>query len=285
MPSIFAQIIHHPVAYGFGPLQFTGFGFAMLLTFVIGQIITQKEMVRRGQDAEAAGDMVFAAVVGGLLGAKIYYAILMQDASSLLSRAGFVFWGGLIGGILAVTFVVMRKKLGVARVSDSVAVSLPAAYAIGRTGCWAVGDDYGRPWNGLWATVFPEGAPPSTVTNMTSMFGIKFPAGTPLGEVVAVHPTQLYEVLMGAIMFFIIWKLRKSVHGEGWLFGLYCFMAGLERFIVEFFRAKDDRFFALGLTAAQLIAIVFALFGAAWMVARWYPKQGSASTRRAASRA
>ena len=187
MPLIFAQIIHHPVSYGVGPLQFTGFGFAMLLCFVIGQIITQREMEWRGQDPAAAGDMVFAAVIGGLLGAKIYYAILMQDPSSLWSRAGFVFWGGLIGGILAVMWVVHRKKLGIARVSDSVAVALPASYAVGRTGCWAVGDDYGSPWDGPRSVVFPNGSPQSTVANMSSMFGIRFPEGMSPNQLVAVR--------------------------------------------------------------------------------------------------
>jgi phosphatidylglycerol---prolipoprotein diacylglyceryl transferase len=281
MPLIFAQIVHHPLAYKVGPLQFTGFGFAMLMCFVIGQIILQRELERKNQDPAPAGDMIFAAVVGGLLGAKIYYAILMGDASTLLSRAGFVFWGGLIGGIVAVTAVVMWKKLGVAQMSDSAAVALPAAYAIGRTGCWAVGDDYGRPFNGPWAVSFPEGAPASTVANMTNMFGVKFPPGTPPNEVVAVHPTQLYEVLMGTVMFFIVLRFRKHDHGDGWLFGLYCLLAGLERFIVEFFRAKDDRFLPGGLTAAQLIAIIFALFGAILMAVKWSPraKQASAATR------
>jgi phosphatidylglycerol:prolipoprotein diacylglycerol transferase len=278
MPHIFAQIVHHPVSYKLGPLQFTGFGFAMLMCFVIGQIITQREMQRRGQDPQPVGDMVFAAVIGGLLGAKIYYAILTQDASSLLSRAGFVFWGGLIGGIVAVIFVVWKKRMGIARTSDPVAVALAAAYSVGRTGCWAVGDDYGKPWNGPWAVAFPEGAPPSTVANMSSAFGVKFPAGTPPNQVVSVHPTQIYEVLMGAIMFFIIMRFRKQPHGEGWLFGLYCFLQGLERFIVEFFRAKDDRFFAGGLTAAQLFALAFALFGAIWMTIKWSPNRSAAAT-------
>lgn len=271
MIHIFAEIVHHPVSYSLGPLQFTGFGFAMLLSFVIGQIIVQREMQRRGQDPQPAGDMVFAAVIGGLLGAKIYYAILVGDMSSLTSRAGFVFWGGLIGGIIAVIAVVVKKRLGIARTSDSVAVALPAAYAIGRTGCWAVGDDYGKPWNGPWAVSFPEGAPPSTVANLQAAFGVKFPPGTPLNEVVSVHPTQIYEVLMATIMFFIILRLRKQPHGEGWLFGLYCLLAGIERIIVEFFRAKDDRFFGT-LTLAQMIGVGFALFGIAWMIARWKPR-------------
>ena len=278
MIPVFAQIVHHPVSYKLGPLQFTGFGFAMLLSFVIGQIILQRELQRRGEDPSPAGDMIFAAVIGGLLGAKIYYAILMHDFSSLTSRAGFVFWGGLIGGIIAVTGVVMWKKISVARMSDPVAVALPAAYAIGRTGCWAVGDDYGRPWNGLFSVVFPEGAPPSTVGNMTSMFGVKFPEGMTPNQLVAVHPTQIYEVIMGAIMFFIVLSVRKHKHADGWLFGLYCLLAGIERFIVEFFRAKDDRFFAAGLTVAQLIAIGFALFGAIWMAFKWTPRPTRATT-------
>ncbi len=114
MFSIFASIVHHPVSYQIGPLNATGFGLAMLLAFVIGQILATNELERRGEDATPVGDMVFAAVIGGLLGAKLYYAVLMHDTASLLSRAGFVFWGGLIGGILAVMAVVIHKKLGVA---------------------------------------------------------------------------------------------------------------------------------------------------------------------------
>ncbi|MEJ7758477.1 MAG: prolipoprotein diacylglyceryl transferase [Gemmatimonadaceae bacterium] len=269
MPRIFAQIVHHPLAYELGPLQITGFGLAILLSFVIGQIILQQELDRRGEDPGPAGDMVFAAVIGGLLGAKIYYAILTQDAGSLVSRAGFVFWGGLIGGILAVSALVVVKKLGLARMSDVSGIALAGAYAVGRTGCWAVGDDYGRPFNGPWATVFPEGAPPSTAGNMSSMFGVGFPPGTPQNQVIAVHPTQIYEVGMGFVMFLILWHFRDHKHARGWLMGFYCALAGVERFIVEFFRAKDDRLFGGALTIAQVIALIFAAGGVAIMYARW----------------
>ena len=268
MPRIFATIVHHPLSYQIGPFNLTGFGLAILLTFVIAQIISQHEMERRGHDPSVMGDLVFAAVVGGLLGAKIYYAILMHDWSSLASRAGFVFWGGLIGGIVATALVMRWKKLSFARVSDVAGIALAAGYSIGRTGCWAVGDDYGRPWNGFLATKFPEGAPPSTVANMSQLFGVKFPASMPPNEVVAVHPTQLYEVALGFVMFLILWRFRDHKHAEGWLFGLYCVLAGIERFIIEFVRAKDDRILAGGLTVAQLIAILFAIGGGVWMYMR-----------------
>jgi phosphatidylglycerol---prolipoprotein diacylglyceryl transferase len=264
----------NPLSYDLGPLQLTGFGLAVLMGFVIAQIIAQRELARRGHDPEPIGDLVFAAVIGGLLGGKIYYAILMQDMSALLSRAGFVFWGGLMGGMLATYLVLRRKKLSFTRISDVSGIGIAAAYSVGRTGCWAVGDDYGRPWNGPLAVSFPEGAPPSTVSNMTELFNIPAPAGAGPNDVISVHPTQLYETALGFVMFLILWRYRDHKHAEGWLFGLYCVLAGIERFVIEFVRAKDDRFFG-ALTVAQVIALLFAVGGAVWMYMRRNPEPDS----------
>lgn len=261
---------HIPFAYDFGPLQITGFGLAMLLAFVIGQMAATEELDRRGWASEIMGDITVAAVIGGLLGAKLYYAILTGDPSAIFSRAGFVYWGGLIGGILGSVVVVVLKKDSFAKISDAAAPGLAAAYAVGRTGCWAVGDDYGRPWNSPFAVAFPDGAPPSTVANLTQQFGLKEYADLPMNQVLAVHPTQLYEVAMGLLMFWIIWRVRDHKHAMGWLFGLYCVLQGVERFIVEFFRAKDDRFFGV-LTMAQVIAIGFVVAGVVWMQMRARP--------------
>ncbi|HVS61729.1 MAG TPA: prolipoprotein diacylglyceryl transferase family protein, partial [Gemmatimonadaceae bacterium] len=75
MHTIFASIVQRPLSYDVGPLQLTGFGLAVLMSFVIGQVIAQRELARRGYDPEPIGDVVFAAVVGGLLGGKLYYAV------------------------------------------------------------------------------------------------------------------------------------------------------------------------------------------------------------------
>ena len=257
-------IVHEPFVYHLGPLEIGGFGLAMLMCFVTGQILLTRELIRRGYDPAPVGDLVFAAVIGGLLGAKIYYAILTQDMGALFSRAGFVFWGGLIGGIIATSLVVRFKKLRWSTISDASAMSLAAAYSVGRTGCWAVGDDYGRPWDSPLAVQFPEGAPPSTAANMSQLFGVSFPPGTDPSAVIAVHPTQIYEVMLGFVMFLVVWRFRDHKHAAGWLFGLYAVLAGLERFIIEFVRAKDDRFFG-GLTLAQVIALGFVVAGLAWM--------------------
>ena len=91
----------HKFEIAIGPLPITGFAIAMLLAFLIGQFVATSELTRRGQhaSAEAMGDIVVGAVIGGLLGAKLYYMILFHE--SFFSRGGFVFWGGLIGGITA----------------------------------------------------------------------------------------------------------------------------------------------------------------------------------------
>jgi phosphatidylglycerol:prolipoprotein diacylglycerol transferase len=271
MHKIFASVVQQPLSYDVGPLQLTGFGLAVLLSFVIAQILAQRETARRGFDPEPFGDLVFAAVIGGLLGGKLYYAILMRDPGAVFSRAGFVFWGGLMGGIIACYIVIRRKHLSFPRISDVSAPALAAAYSIGRTGCWAVGDDYGRPWNGPWAVSFPHGAPPSTVANMTELFGIQAPPGALPNQVLSVHPTQLYEVALGFVMFLILWRFRDHKHAEGWLFGLYCVLAGVERFIIEFVRAKDDRFLFGTFTMAQVIGLLFAIGGAIWMYVRRNP--------------
>jgi phosphatidylglycerol:prolipoprotein diacylglycerol transferase len=260
-------IDHRPLSYEVGPLTITGFGLAVLAAFVVAQIVAQNEMKRRGHNPEPIGDLIFAAVIGSLIGAKLYFVALTGDLDTLFSRGGFVFWGGLIGGIIAVTAVVMKRKLGFWRIADVAGLSIMPAYAVGRTGCWAVGDDYGRPWDGPLAVRFPDGAPPSTARNMEEMFGIPVPDSVSPDTVLAVHPTQLYEVTMAFLLFLVLWRLRHHKHAEGWLFGVYCVMAGVERFVVEFFRAKDDRFFGM-LTVAQVIALLFIAGGLAIMAAR-----------------
>ena len=263
-----AGIIHHPTALHFGPLpEVTGFGLAVLLSFVIAQIICQRELWRRGHDVEANAipDLIIAALVGTLIGAKGYYTILTGE--SILSRGGFVFWGGFIGAVVLCYVTIRAKKLNFPRIADVAGIAIAAGYSVGRTGCWAVGDDYGRPWSNAFAVRFPEGAPASTAFNMSTQFGIKLPEGTNPSTVLSVYPTQIFEVVMGFIMFAILWRYRKHAHAEGWLFGLYCVLAGAERFIVEFFRAKDDRFVA-GLTLAQVIAVAVIVAGIAVMTAR-----------------
>jgi phosphatidylglycerol:prolipoprotein diacylglycerol transferase len=131
---------------------------------------------------------------------------------------------------------------------------------LGRVGCFLVNDDYGRPTDLPWGVKFPQGLPPSTAENLKNLFGIPIPEGLDPGTVLAVHPTQLYEVAAMLVAFAVLWSLRKSGRPVGWLFGLYLVFAGIERFLVEILRAKDDRF--LGpFTLAQLTSAIIVVIG------------------------
>jgi phosphatidylglycerol:prolipoprotein diacylglycerol transferase len=237
-------IVHHPFVIPLGPIPITGYGLAVALAFIIGVTTAQRELARRGQDPSPMNDVFIASILGYLIGGKLYYVALHPSWDALTSRSGVVFWGGLLGGILFSWIALRRRGAPFLNMADAAAPGMAAGYAIGRTGCWAVGDDYGKPWDGWLATIFPEGLPP-TIT--------------------PVHPTQLYEVAMGLVMFGILWRLRTHRHLQGWLFGVYCILSGVERFIVEFYRAKDDRFFG-PFTSAQMIALGFIVAGT-WLIA------------------
>jgi phosphatidylglycerol:prolipoprotein diacylglycerol transferase len=266
-----SPIVHHPFNFGVGGFNLTGFGIAVLLAFLIAQIVSERELARRGHDVEAAAvsDVLFAALLGTIVGAKLYYVVIVtHDWHDLWSRGGFVFWGGFMGAVALCALTIRYKKLSFIRFADVAGIAIAAGYSVGRTGCWAVGDDYGKPYYGPLAVAFPQGAPPSTVLEMERTFHVPFPVGTDPQMVISVYPTQLLEVVLGFAMFAILWRMRDHDHAEGWLFGVWCILAGIERFIVEFFRAKDDRFgLPLGMSTAQVIALAVVLVGAA-IVAR-----------------
>ncbi len=256
----------YPFIIHLGPLEVTGYGIMMMVGFLAGGWLVSLELKRRGFREEYSADMVVAAVVGGVIGAKLWYVALTQDMGALFSRGGMVWYGGVIGGALAVILNGWRLRVPLRWTMQLGAPALAAAYALGRIGCFLVNDDYGRPTDLPWAMKFPQGYPPSTAANLRE-FGIDVPASVDPTTVLAVHPTQLYETAIMLVAFFFLWKWRRLDRPAGWLFGAYLVWAGVERFIIEIFRAKDDRF--LGpFTIAQLTSVVLVLIGIT-LVAKW----------------
>lgn len=250
----------YPLILHVGPLEITGYGIMMMVGFLVGGWLVGLELRRRGLREDYAAEITIAAVIGGVIGAKLWYVALTGDMNALLSRGGLVWYGGLIGGSVAVVLNGWRLRVPMAWTAHLVAPALAAAYALGRVGCFMVNDDYGLPTSLPWGMRFRQGLPPSTAENLHALFGIPVPAGVDPNTVLAVHPTQLYEVLAMLIAFAVLWKLRKAEWGTGALFGVYLMLAGSERFLVEFVRAKDDRF--LGpFTIAQVFSILLILIG------------------------
>jgi phosphatidylglycerol---prolipoprotein diacylglyceryl transferase len=246
----------------------TSFGVMMLLAFLTAGYVLRSEMRRVGEDPDKAWDLVFMAVVGGIVGAKVYYVLLnyprlLSDPIGLIfSRGGLVWYGGFTLAAAAVVWEIRRQKMPLRQTADLVAPALALAYGVGRIGCFLVGDDWGRP-TGSWVGIrFPQGTPPTRVDIIERDFGIHVDPALvqKYGQIVPVHPTQLYEVGLSTLIFFFLWRIRRHDHAKGWLFMVWLSLAGTERFLVEFLRAKDDRFVG-PFTLAQMISLGIVAIG------------------------
>jgi phosphatidylglycerol:prolipoprotein diacylglycerol transferase len=226
------------------------FGLCLGLAFVVCGMLTAQYLKEIGKPVDWAYEFIFAAIVGGLVGARLWWiAEHWSDANgdlvgSLFSGSGLVFHGGALGGAIAVLAWAWHRGWLEARTFDMGAAPLAAGYAIGRIGCQLAGDgDYGIPWNGPWAMAYPHGTVPTTVE---------------------VHPTPVYETLTMGIVTILLWRWRHRWR-PGTLFALWAVLAGVERFLVEFIRRNDA--VLAGLTQPQLISVAMILCGAAWIAA------------------
>ena len=248
-----------PTLIRIGNFEITTFGLMMFLAFIVSGWVLARQFRRYGLDEDVASSMVVAAALGGIIGAKVYYAILFKDWRLLFDRAGLVWYGGLIGGFLACSWLIRRHKVDYLTAADAAAPALSIGYALGRIGCFLVGDDYGRPTDAWFGIAFPKGAPPTTAGELRK-FGANVDPSVPYDQVLRVHPTQLYETTAALIMFAILMSMNRRPHVRGRAFAAFLILLGIERFLVEIVRAKDDRF--LGpFTIAQLISVLLILAG------------------------
>ena len=242
----------YPTLIDFGPFGIHSFGLMLATAFITVVFVLQYELKRRGFVAELAGGIVMAGAVGGVVGAKIYSALLDGSINihELFSTAGLVWYGGLIGGCIAVTIVILRSPNPYLPTIDIIGPTLLLGYGIGRIGCLLAGDgDYGPPSDVPWAMAFPNGTVPTDVP---------------------VHPTPIYESLMSFAFFGLLWSQRRRFESvPGTTFGLSLILLGIERFIAEFWRITPR---VLGwMTAAQIFSIVAFIVGIAlvfWMRSR-----------------
>ncbi len=227
-----------------GPITLQTFGLCFALGFIVAGAVLAKRFTELGKPPDWAYEMVFAGLVGGLLGAKIDF-VIQNPGEPLFSGSGLVWFGGAIGGAIGVLAWARWRKLAVWEVCDIAVVPLALGYAIGRIGCQLSGDgDYGIPWDGPWAMSYPDGTVPTTEE---------------------VHPTPIYETLAVGAIAYLLWRLRDAFT-VGMLFALYLVLTGAERLLVEFIRRNDEVF--LGLTQPQLISVAMIFVGGGWIAVR-----------------
>lgn len=229
-------------------LSLKTFGLMFALAFLAIGALAGRRFRELGKPVDWAYEIAFAALAGGLVGARAYFLVQNWDDVSddllgnVFSGSGLVWYGGAIGGALAVVAWAWWRGFLSVGLLDFCAPLLALGYAIGRIGCQVSGDgDYGKAWDGPWAMAYPDGEVPTTET---------------------VHPTPIYETLAtGALALFLF--RRRDAYRPGVLFALYLVFAGLERFLVEFLRRNET--VAAGLTAPQLESLVLLAAGAVWL--------------------
>lgn len=252
--------------FNIGPLAISPFGVMMVVAFVAAYLQLRWGLKHLGVgDAEDASALVLAAGIGGILGAKLYYAALYRDWTLIFERFGLVWYGGFALGALAVVWVARRRRLPPWAVADAAAPGLALGYGLGRIGCFLVGDDFGMPTDLPWGVAFPRGLPaPTTAGLMRDEYGAEIPWEIPDTQLVNVHPTQLYETFAAVLIWAVgVRMLRRGAPTGSTTLVVVALMA-LERFLVEFVRAKDDRLLG-GLTIAQLISIAVVVLVIGWM--------------------
>jgi phosphatidylglycerol:prolipoprotein diacylglycerol transferase len=236
----------YPDILKIGPFTLHSFGLMAMLGFLIPTLIMRREFRRIGIDPEMSSNIAVAAIIGGFIGARLYYIIehwqefLQEPKVFIFSGAGLVWYGGLFGGALAVIWAIRHYHLPFWKTADIIAPQLLLGQAFGRMGCFLAADgDYGPPSEVPWAMAFPKGVVPTDVP---------------------VHPTPLYDIFFLLTFFFILWKLRHRPFVPGTMFGLYFIAVGIGRFITEFWRVTPKIAFGW-MSLAQMISVAMIILG------------------------
>jgi phosphatidylglycerol---prolipoprotein diacylglyceryl transferase len=235
----------YPVLFRIGSLEVTTFGVLLAAAALVGVWLFRRELARSGLPEDAA-DAAMAGVVGGLIGAKVLWTIEFSGeqpiADLFFSRGGLSWFGGLLGGVGTGLWVLRRKRIPIVQALAAATPALAIGHAIGRIGCFLVGDDYGRPSDLPWAVAFPEGLPPTSVP---------------------VHPTQLYEAAALAVLAVALVRWRRRGVDAPVVLGRYFVLAGSIRFLIEFVRVNLQ---VVGpVTLAQMMSLFLVIVGM-WLI-------------------
>jgi phosphatidylglycerol:prolipoprotein diacylglycerol transferase len=270
----------YPELFRIGSFPINTYGVFLALAFLCAILITVKLAARDGLPREKIYDLCLWMLLASLVGSKLlmmftepeYRDHPLQLLSLDFLRSGGVFYGGLIGAILAGYFLMRRYKLPWWKTADACAPGIAIGNFFGRQGCFAAGCCWGKPTSLPWGVRFSELGHEIT--------------GVPVG--VPLHPTQLYESFVMLIVFFFLLWLHKRRLFSGQVILFYALLYSVVRFSIEFFRddPRGDLFgltTATGLSTSQLISIVVAVVALVLLVVRWRRAYAMKSAKNLAS--
>ncbi len=279
-----------------GPLPIPTFGLMVATGLLVAAYVLQADFDRRPESFLKNGYLkegkepghhdegfliIGVAGLSGLVGAKLYHAF--QDPQTwkteLISRYGFAWFGGFLGGFVALIFLAKHFRIPVLEFMDVCSPAAAVGYAIGRIGCLLSGDgDYGIPTTLPWGMSFPNGLVPTTgIWNPQTHSGVCLKYGLP--ESCTVHPTPVYEFFIWTVIAVILWRIgKRTLSGEasGKVFSGYLILTGVARFLIEFIRINPKSFF--GMSNAQSASLVSVILGIVLALRiKSAPQQGNAA--------
>lgn len=252
----------YPDLFKIGPVTVHSYGLMLGIAFLIGSTLFSRELKRYKLDENIGVAITFLAIIGGLVGSKLFYIIEEWNfgkgaaflsyfsADTLLSPSGLTFYGGLIVAFLMIYIYCRIKKLNILQIIDALSPATILCYGIARVGCHLSGDGcYGLPVNNT----------PYEFLGYSYVKGI-----VPTHAGVLVHPTPLYELAAAIIIFIILMSLRKNMKYFGQMFFIYLIFSGAERLLVEFIRLNPKVIYIF--SQAQLISIGMILIGSLFLI-------------------
>jgi len=237
----------YPVLIQLGTFELRAYGIIVALSFFLGLWLSTKEAKRRGLDPGLIQDFALYALVGGIIGARLYFVLFSNPAYFLqkpweivaIWHGGIGIIGALLGGLVTALWYCRRKKLSFWRFADTLAPGVALGQAAGVIACLLNGDSYGKPTDLAWAI---------TYTDPRAMAPLNVP----------LHPVEIYEMAIYFLVFLLVWRTGKKYKTDGFAFLTYLAGYGAARFAVEFFRGSPA-IFAWDIPAAQVFGVALIL--------------------------
>jgi phosphatidylglycerol:prolipoprotein diacylglycerol transferase len=240
----------YPILFNYKIITIGSYGLLLGAAFYTSFLLCEREYKLKGINPELAYKILIAVIPSAVIGAKLFHILenleefMASPSEMIFSGAGLSVYGGFVLSFIVATFLIRSNNESVLKVFDASSPAMALGYGIGRLGCHASGDGcYGITTDSILGMAYPNGIVPVSTT---------------------VYPTPLFESLLSFIFLFILLKLRKKETTPGFIFFIYLIMNGCARFSVEFIRLNPSA--ALGLTQAQLVAIIFVVIGGAGLL-------------------